>query len=49
MPMRKCPTCSLVRYSANTQPWKCERCGGEVTEKNNFVLLKIEERRDNEQ
>lgn len=44
LPMRKCPVCGLIRYSAYTEPWKCEACGAMVTEKHNIV-----ERRDDDE
>jgi uncharacterized Zn finger protein (UPF0148 family) len=30
---RKCPKCGLIRYSAVTRAWICERCGSVVTSK----------------
>lgn len=33
---RKCPKCGLIRYSAVTRAWICERCGSVVTSKDNI-------------
>jgi len=44
--MRKCPKCGLVRYSANTGPWRCKACGTEITEEHNVSGRRNEEQCD---
>jgi len=30
MVSRKCPKCGIVRFSADTKDWTCEKCGALV-------------------
>ena len=37
MPLRKCPDCGAVRYSAYGGDWRCDECGATVSREHNIT------------